>query len=447
MKKHSINSGIKGRKAFNNGTKVIYLTDQQEIPNGFKPGGLSKRTHEESVLLGKKSSLTQKQAWNNKTQEEKDLWANKCRDIQLNIPKEKRLSMIIKANHTNNSKSKDEQTFINLKRSKRCKEFWNKSSKEFKQEFVQKISETCLEKYGVPYYCMTQDCRSASSNDSKPNLEFANLLNKYNISYEREFDLDKYSFDFKVNNILIEIDPTITHNSTISSFPHRGPIEKYYHINKSSVAFNSNYQCIHIWDWDNKEKIINLLLPKEKIYARNCLIKELDKKSLDSFLSNYHIQDTCKNQTIKLGLYYKDILVQVMTFGKPRYNKKYEYELLRLCSLPYYLVIGGSKKLFKYFLDNYKPSSIISYCDNSKFRGSIYINLGFTLLKKNIPSKHWFNIKTKQHITDNLLRQRGYDQLFNTNYGKGTSNEELMLNNGFVELYDCGQSVYIYKNK
>ena len=50
------------------------------------------------------------------------------------------------------------------------------------------------------------------------------------------------------------------------------------------------------------------------------------------------------------------------------------------------------------------------------------------------------------HITDNLLRQQGFDRLlgdiFGT-YGKGTSNEELMLEHGFVEIYDCGQAVYI----
>ena len=47
------------------------------------------------------------------------------------------------------------------------------------------------------------------------------------------------------------------------------------------------------------------------------------------------------------------------------------------------------------------------------------------------------------HITDGLLRQRGFDQLFGTHYGKGTSNEQLMLDNGFVEIYDCGQQAYV----
>ena len=147
-----------------------------------------------------------------------------------------------------------------------------------------------------------------------------------------------------------------------------------------------------------------------------------------------------------LGLFYNNKLVEVMTFGKPRYNSKYEWELLRLCSVFDYNIIGGASKLFSYFIEKYNPKNIISYCDNSKFNGNVYKILGFKLLSYGNPSKHWYNMKTKQHITDNLLRQRGYDQLFNTNYGKGSSNKELMIQNGFVEIYDCGQSTYIWKN-
>lgn len=37
-----------------------------------------------------------------------------------------------------------------------------------------------------------------------------------------------------------------------------------------------------------------------------------------------------------------------------------------------------------------------------------------------------------------------YDQLFGTSFGKGTSNEELMLLDGWLPVYDCGQAVYTY---
>ena len=135
-----------------------------------------------------------------------------------------------------------------------------------------------------------------------------------------------------------------------------------------------------------------------------------------------------------------------MTFGKPRYNKNYEWELVRYCSR--YEVVGGAEKLFKHFVLEYFPKSIISYCDRSKFEGNIYTRLGFTLNAINI-GKHWYNMRTQKHITDNLLRQRGFDQLLGNEYGyygKGTSNEELMKQHDFVEIYDAGQATYIWKN-
>lgn len=60
-----------------------------------------------------------------------------------------------------------------------------------------------------------------------------------------------------------------------------------------------------------------------------------------------------------------------------------------------------------------------------------------TLKELQNPSCNWS--KGKEKITNNLLLQRGYDQLFNANYGKGTSNRSLMIQNGWVEVYDCGQ--------
>ena len=209
------------------------------------------------------------------------------------------------------------------------------------------------------------------------------------------------------------------------------------------MAINNGYRCINIWDWDDKYKIINLLLPKPRVYGRNCIIKEVQKSEAIEFINKHHLQNYSKSE-IRIGLYYNDKLISIMTFGKPRYNKNYEYELIRYCSS--HKVIGGAEKLFKYFIKNYNPKSVISYCDWSKFTGDVYIKLGFKF-KSCAVSKHWYNITTKQHITDNLLRQRGFDQLFNTNYGKGYSNTDLMLQHNFVEVYDAGQATYVWINE
>ena len=85
---------------------------------------------------------------------------------------------------------------------------------------------------------------------------------------------------------------------------------------------------------------------------------------------------------------------------------------------------------------------MISYCDVSKFTGNVYRAIGMRLKSITHPNKIWS--KGDKKITQNLLNQRGYDQLFKANYGKGTSNEQLMLEHGWLPIFDCGQAVYVY---
>lgn len=244
-------------------------------------------------------------------------------------------------------------------------------------------------------------------------------------------------------DILIELNPTYTHNCIgTPSYPKK---DINYHLNKTLNALP--LRTIHIWDWDDWDKILNLLSDKNIMYARNFKIFKIDDKyyNIKSFLNENHIQGNCRNKEICLGLINDNKLFELMIFGKPRYNKNYEWELLRLCSIKDYAIVGGTERLFKYFVKNYNPKSIISYCDYSKFNGNIYDKLGFKLLNDRLkPSKHWS--KGTQHVTDNLLRQRGFDQLFKTNYGKGTNNEELMLEYGWLPIYDCGQYTFIWKD-
>lgn len=316
-------------------------------------------------------------------------------------------------------------------------------------EIKEKASKKCQEKRKVKLNYMRNEAHNSRNSNSSPNMFFKSLLDERNIQYECEFVLNNFTYDFKIGNYLIEINPSATYNILFNPFSIIKSIEKSYHKYISENAYFGGYNCIHVWDWDDYNKIADFFKEKTKIYARNCKIKVVNKKEAKVFLNKYHLQNTCKGQTVCLGLYYNDELVQIMTFGKPRYNQNYEYELLRLCTKSEYIIIGGSEKLFKYFINTYNPKSIISYCDDSKFSGDVYKKLGFTPKcdKKNQPSCHWYNMKTKKHITNNMLLQLGYDKIFNTNYGKGTDNEQLMLENGFIKIYDCGQSVYIYEKR
>lgn len=52
-----------------------------------------------------------------------------------------------------------------------------------------------------------------------------------------------------------------------------------------------------------------------KINARDCVIKDVNKKVEREFLNNNHVQGFVKGSTVCYGLYLNDELVQIMSLG------------------------------------------------------------------------------------------------------------------------------------
>lgn len=428
------NYGLRTIKQLVKVLKLFNYDFSKPKPSKFK-GKPAARSHESYLAGGQKSAATQKTNWELKSEEEKEAWSIKQSLAHSNSTYATKKAISNKAYRA--SLTPEERQKQDEMRSQSMKAWWEALSEEEKELVLQK---------------RFQNGKSYNQKDSKPNLDFKKLLEDHKLTYEREYCLDKKFFDFKVNDILVEIDPTFTHNSSFTPFEYNKPIAKNYHKLKSEVASKYNFRCIHIFDWDDKAKIVDLLANnQEVIYARNCEIKEISKPICDKFLNDYHLQGTAK-ASIYLGLLSDSgELLSVMTFGKPRYNKNYEYELIRYCAKA--KIIGGSEKLFTYFVKQYKPASVISYCDLSKFTGNTYIKLGFKLLRKATPSKHWYNVRTTEHYTDALLRQQGFSRLIHHCDARDDkqldtdSNRDLMLSAGFVEIYDCGQATYAWKKE
>ena len=318
-------------------------------------------------------------------------------------------------------------------------------------EVREKGKRTMLDKYGVDnamkveeFVLKAESAKKGTGRRSQINLAFESQLDTIGIEYESEKFLDGKWFDIYIpdQNLVIEINPTYTH-SAVNHHTHRAK-DPNYHLDKVRIAKNNGLRCIHIFDWDNWDKILGMIDNSTKLNARNCSVITPTKEELDKFLEENHLQGTCRGQSIVFGLEHDGELVEVMTFGTPRYNKNYDTELLRLCTKSGYMVRGGASKLFSHAIKTNNLGSIISYCDLSKFDGSVYESIGMTKVKDTSPGKIWSYHGKK--ITSNLLNQRGFDQLFGTDYGKGTSNEELMLEHNWLPIYDCGQRVYEYKN-
>lgn len=312
-------------------------------------------------------------------------------------------------------------------------------------EIEERVKQTCMNRYGVPYFIQTEQAnRDNRKRISNTNEQFSKFLFKHGIenSLEKYIDGKFYDIVIESQKTVIEIDPTYTHNVNGNHWNSHG-VDANYHADKSIIASQNGYRCIHVFDWDNWDDILSIVKrPSIVVGARNCTVTRVEKSEAIRFTNSYHIQHSCNGQILNYGLYFNNELIQIMTFGEPRYNRNYDFELLRLCSKEDVRIIGGASKLFSKFIDNNKDVSVISYCDLSKFTGNVYQAIGMSLKSITHPNKIWS--KGDKKITQNLLNQRGYDQLFKANYGKGTSNEQLMLEHGWLPIFDCGQAVYVY---
>lgn len=261
-------------------------------------------------------------------------------------------------------------------------------------------------------------------------------------------ELDIYIPSLK---IAIEFDGKYWHNSE--------RISKNYHLNKTKLCEEKGIKLIHIfeWEWNNpvvreliQKRLKNLLDKKQnRIFARKCVVKEISTELAKSFILEQHLQGYCP-ATIKLGLFYNDELVSVMTFGKPRFNNKYQYELLRFCSK--YPVVGGASKLLVYFERKYKPTSLISYanrCWSSKL-DNVYEKIGFKLIDESDPNYIYISSNGDKIFTRYQCQKHKLKKLLGENNFDSSKTElENMTKNKFLRIFDCGQLVFekLYKEK
>lgn len=251
---------------------------------------------------------------------------------------------------------------------------------------------------------------------------------------------------FKEARIALEFNGDYWHNEL--------KIDKNYHQEKSLLALKNGIRIIHIFEYEWVDKVINPKLITHirralgmdvihTIGARNCEVTEIDALEAKEFLDKYHLQGFAAAQTY-LGLKYSDRIAGIMSFGKPRFNSQYDYEMIRMCWISGITVVGGAQKLLKYFIDKYQPKSIVSYCDISKFSGEIYKQLGFELLEITSPNYRW--VDTRNH--KNLSRYQTQKQrLIDAGLGgQGNTEEEIMQNLGYVRIYDCGNAKYVWRS-
>jgi hypothetical protein len=268
-------------------------------------------------------------------------------------------------------------------------------------------------------------------------------LDRNDINYEEKDrkilkgkEIDFLIPEFKIG---IEVDGIFWHSNKFK--------DNQYHKVKTELAEEMGIKLIHVFEDEIvykkdlvKSRIESILgIYKEKIYARKCQIREVDPTTANNFLEINHMQGRC-GAKIRLGLFYKDRLVSLMTFGDMRKNlgkNKTEghWELIRFCNEKGVSVIGGASKLLSNFIEKNKPKKITSYCDRRWSDGKFYQKLGFSLEAKTPPNYWYFS-------TNDMKRQNRFkyrkDILVRDGYDPLQSEASIMHERGFFRIYDCG---------
>ena len=156
--------------------------------------------------------------------------------------------------------------------------------------------------------------------------------------------------------------------------------------------------------WNSQQKMMHARLLAHlqiftQIYARNCEVRKIDKKTAANFLAAHHSYGDAACR-YRYGLFLKRYtghtsslaidrpqageLVAVATFSNGRKWIKGDktirsYEWTRYASLPGVRLSGGMGKLLQAFIEEVQPDDIMTYADLEWSEGKVYEQLGFTL--------------------------------------------------------------------
>lgn len=206
--------------------------------------------------------------------------------------------------------------------------------------------------------------------------------------------------------------------------------EKRYHEIKSKACEAKGIRLIHVYECEwlhSREKIESLLrialgCGYSKIGARKCEVRKISNKEARPFNEKNHLQGH-RNAQVTYGLFYKDELVQLMSFSKMKYNRNLknddEWEIIRGCPGSNNQIVGGVSKLFKTFTREYNPRLVFSYCDFNKFDGKGYEAIGMKFAGYTGPDKFYVD-NAGYKIGRNPKKRKELEESCTTIYGAGS---------------------------
>ena len=292
-------------------------------------------------------------------------------------------------------------------------------------------------------------CSVIVSDNEKEIVEYCKMLTNDVIENERTIlngkELDIYMQEY---NIAIEYNGLKWHSEQFGK-------DKNYHLDKTEKCQKNGIRLIHIFEdeWlEHKEVVkskIKHILKKDndlqKVYARKCVVKEIDKDTSREFLEKNHIQGFSPS-TIYIGCFFNNELIGVMTFKKER-KEENKWELNRFATDITKQCVGVGGKLFQYFVKNYNPEYIKSFADRRwtlDKDNNLYTKLGFELEKILKPDYHYVYGNKRIHKFN--FRKKNIIKLFkDKKFTLDMTEKEMMSYLNIFRIWDCGLFKYLWK--
>lgn len=282
--------------------------------------------------------------------------------------------------------------------------------------------------------------------ESQAELEIIDFLRSYNIECGKNRSILKGK---EIDIYIPEYNFAIEYNGCKWHTEWFGGKGKNYHLEKTVLCNEVGISLIQIFE-DEYEKNKNIVLAKLKhifhlptdalkIYPRNCKITLISRKQGDGFLTKYHLQGK-GNYGKAYGAFYNDVLVAVMTFQVKDKNTK-DYELMRFATDYHYLIPGIGGKLLNQFVNDNKPTSIISFADRrwtANKDNNLYTKLGFELVDVLEPTYTYYKDRERFH------RFGFRKSVLNRKHGlpMEMTETEMAKALGYDRIWDCGLFKY-----
>jgi hypothetical protein len=283
--------------------------------------------------------------------------------------------------------------------------------------------------------------KPVSEYETEIQLLLSNLLPDTEIKFnDRNTISNELDIYIPSKNLAIECNGAYWHSETA------GNKDRSYHLKKTKECKEKGIHLLHIWqhEWINNRPLIesrikSLVGVNNRIYARKCIVDKIPNKTAKNFLKNTHIQGSCPS-SVSYGLFDNLTLVAVMTFGRSRYDKSIEWELLRYSTQQGVNIVGGAGKLFSCFLKDINPKSVLSYSDRMRNRGKVYEAIGFRLSHSTAPS--YYYTKDYRSFENRVAYQKHklIDKL--ERFDSSLTEWENMKMNGYDRIWDCGNDVF-----